>query len=228
MENLKLESFFDLSNFKHAKIFENCPFAWTAISKISPYLANYRFFNIEAEVPEGVYLIDKELISIGKGTVIEPGSYIKGPCIIGENCTIRHGAYIRGNFIAGDHSVIGHDTEVKNTIMLNHAHAAHFAYLGDCIVGNKVNLGAGTKCANLKLDGSKIDLIFKDIKIPTELRKFGAIIGDGCQVGCNSVTNPGTVLGKNVMCYPCTNLGGYVPPNSLVKPNTKNIITSRN
>lgn len=228
MENLKLESFFDLSKFKHAEIFENCAFAWNAISKISSYLANYRHFNIEAEIPEGVYLIDRELISIGKGTVIEPGCYIKGPCIIGENCTIRHGAYIRGNFIAGDHSVIGHDTEVKNTIMLNHAHAAHFAYLGDSIVGNKVNLGAGTKCANLKLDGGKIDLMFKGTKISTELRKFGAIIGDGCQLGCNSVTNPGTVLGKNVMCYPCTNFGGYVAPNSLVKPNTKNIITSRN
>jgi len=224
MNNLKPEVFFDLSNFKHPKIFENCDFVWDAIAKIAPYLKAQKVFNIEVEIPEGVYLVNKEQISIGKGSVLEPGAYIKGPCIIGENCVIRHGAYIRGDFIAGDGCVIGHATEVKNTIMLNNAHAAHFAYLGDTILGMGVNLGAGTKCANLKLDGKKIDLLYDGEKIPTGLRKFGAIIGDGSQLGCNSVTNPGTILGKNVKCYPCTNFGGYISSNSVVKSGIKNIV----
>ena len=146
--------------------------------------------------PSRSFLINPELISIGKGTVIEPGAYIKGPCIIGENCTVRHGAYIRGDFIAGNNCVIGHDTEVKNCVMLNDARAGHFAYLGDTVVGNDVNLGAGTKCANLKLDGRPIIVHCEGTRIATGVKKFGAILGDGAQTGCNTVTNPGTLLEK--------------------------------
>jgi NDP-sugar pyrophosphorylase family protein len=227
MKNLNPANFFDLSNFKHAKIFDDCNYVWDAITKISEYLSSYKNFKIEVDVPDNAYLIDKESISIGKGTIIEPGAYIKGPCIIGDNCVVRHGAYIRGDFIAGDSCVIGHDTEVKSTIMLNYAHAAHFAYLGNSILGNNVNLGAGTKCANLKLDGEKINLLCDGLLIATGLRKLGSIIGDGCQLGCNSVTNPGTILEKNVFCYPCTNFGGFIPENSLVQPDTKVIIKKR-
>jgi NDP-sugar pyrophosphorylase family protein len=227
MKNLSSEKFFDLSNFKHAAIFNECRVVWDAIGKINSYLSEYKNFKIDVEIPAGAYLIDRELISIGKGTVIEPGAYIKGPCIIGENCVVRHGAYIRGDFIAGDYCVIGHATEVKSSIMLNHAHAAHFAYLGNSILGNHVNLGAGTKCANLKLDGKKINLLYDGNLIETGLRKFGSILGDGCQLGCNSVTNPGTIFEKNVFCYPCTNVGGYVLENSVVMAETKLIVKKR-
>lgn len=224
MKNLKPEYYFDLSKFEHASIFDSCEFVYDVLSKIEEYLAKYTAYKIEVEIPDGVFLVNKEQISIGKGSHIEPGSYIKGPCILGKNCTVRHGAYIRGNFIAGDDSVIGHDTEVKNSILLNNAHAAHFAYLGDSIIGNHVNLGAGTKCANLKLDGQIINLVIHGKTITTGLRKLGALIGDGSSLGCNTVTNPGTFLGKNVISYPCTNFGGFVESNSLVKPDTKNII----
>lgn len=223
MKNLTPDYFFDLSKFKHKQLFEDSPLVFHVLSKIENYLSGH-VFKIEVDVPLGVILVNEESISIGKGTVLEPGAYIKGPCIIGKNCTVRHGAYIRGNFISGDGCVIGHDTEVKNTIMLDGAHAAHFAYLGDTILGNGVNLGAGTKCANLKLDGKEIAVVFEGNLILTGLRKLGAIIGDGCQLGCNSVTNPGTFLGKNVKSYPCTNFGGFIDSNSLIKPNTKNII----
>lgn len=220
-------SFFNLSDFQHAALFSDCTYVWEALTKIKSYLNNYPLGNIEVEIPEGVHLVNPELISIGKGSVIEPGAYIKGPCILGENCTVRHGAYIRGDFIAGNGCVIGHDTEVKHAIFLNKTHAAHFAYVGDSILGNKVNLGAGTKCANLKFDQSEIDIRFDGHLYKTGLRKFGAIIGDETQIGCNAVSNPGTLLGKKVFCYPCTNFGGVIPSESTVKSKDKCVITKR-
>lgn len=224
MEKLKPTYFFDLSHYKHKELFEKCTCVWEALPKIQEYLKRSSLGQIDCFVPQGTFLVDADQISIGKGTVIEPGAYIKGPCIIGENCTIRHGAYIRGDFIAGDGCVIGHDTEVKGTIMLDHAHAAHFAYLGDCILGNHVNLGAGTKCANLRLDRKEITLSYAGKQVNTELRKCGAIIGDGSQLGCNSVTNPGTLIGQNVKSYPCVNFGGFIPSHAVVKPGAKAII----
>lgn len=208
---------FDLSEFKHAYIFHGCQYPWEVLPKIENYLKSKVLGKIEVGIPKEAHLLHPELISIGKGTVVEPGAYIKGPCIIGENCQIRQGAYIRGNVIVGDHCVIGHDTEVKNTIFLNRAQAAHFAYLGDSILGNYVNLGAGTKCANLRLDHGEISIILDGEKIQTKLKKFGAILGDETQLGCNSVTNPGTITGKKVFCYPCVNFGGIIPEEKTVK-----------
>jgi NDP-sugar pyrophosphorylase family protein len=180
---------------------------------------------IEAEIPAGAFLVNPELITIEAGAVIEPGCYIKGPCFIGAHSTVRHGAYIRGDVIVGQNSVVGHDSEVKNSILLDHCHAAHFAYVGDSILGNHVNLGAGTKCANLRLDNKPVILFDGQARIDTGLRKFGAVVGDGSQIGCNAVTNPGTLLGKHVFCYPCTNLGGIVPANSTVRSDTSLIIS---
>lgn len=224
MFELSATNFFDLNHFQHAALFKSEEYVWKALSEIETYLKAYPLGKIEVDVPEGVFLIDAHLISIGKGSKIEPGAYIKGPCILGEDCIIRHGAYIRGNLIAGDQCVIGHDTEVKSVIMFNKAVAAHFAYLGNSILGNGVNLGAGTKCANLKLDHQEIVLNVAGEMIRTGLRKFGAIIGDNCQTGCNSVLNPGTLMGKNSVCYPCVNFGGYVPANSLIKNQTEVLI----
>lgn len=227
MSNLLPSAFFDLSDYQHAALFSDCVFVWEALSKIKEYLQKYHARKIEIEIPQGVYLVNPELISIGKGSVLEPGAYIKGPCILGENSTVRHGAYIRGDLIAGKGCVIGHDTEVKHAIFLNGAHAAHFAYVGDSILGNKVNLGAGTKCANLKFDKSEIDIITEGHCYKTGLRKFGAIIGDGTQIGCNAVSNPGTLLGKEVYCYPCTNFGGVIDSKHIVKSKEKCIVVPR-
>lgn len=224
MNELTPSYFFDLSNFSHASLFDEKRYVWEALSKIKKYLSSFSLGKIEIKIPQGTYLIDPHLISIGKGSVVEPGAYIKGPCIIGENCTVRHGAYIRGDVITGNGCVIGHDTEIKGAILLNEAHAAHFAYVGDSILGNKVNLGAGVKCANLKLTEGSVSLRYKDKKIDTGLRKFGAIIGDRSKVGCNTVTNPGTLLGKDVKCYACINFGEFIPSNSIVKCNSKIVI----
>jgi UDP-N-acetylglucosamine diphosphorylase / glucose-1-phosphate thymidylyltransferase / UDP-N-acetylgalactosamine diphosphorylase / glucosamine-1-phosphate N-acetyltransferase / galactosamine-1-phosphate N-acetyltransferase len=212
--------FFDLDAFFHKSIFEDCSAVWETLPKIKPYLDKQRLGAIEIDIPKGVHIPDPKTVSIGKGSTIEPGAYIQGPCIIGDRCIIRHGAYIRGNVIAGNDCILGHSSEFKNTILLNEAHAAHFAYVGDTILGNRVNIGAGTICANLKLDRSSVGIFVNGSWIDTGLRKFGAIIGDGTQIGCNSVTNPGTLLGKDVLCYPCTNFGGVVPEGTTVKPET--------
>lgn len=217
--------FFDLSSFAHPRLFENADYAWIPLSRIEGYLKELQLGKIDGDVSPHAYLIKSELISIGEGSVVEPGAYIQGPCVIGKNCVVRHGAYIRGNFIAGDNCVIGHDSEVKNSIFLNGTHAAHFAYVGDSILGNRVNLGAGTKCANLRLNGETIFIHHDGKKIATGLRKFGAILGDGTQIGCNAVTNPGTLMGKSVNCYPCTNVGGVIASKSIVKPDIKITIT---
>ena len=217
MQELLPEYFFDLSQFRHKELFDGCELVWDALKRIKSHLADHSLGVIESEVPQTAFLVDSERISIGKGTIVEPGAYIKGPCIIGEDCVIRHGAYIRGDVITGDRCVIGHDTEVKHSIFLNKAQAAHFAYVGDSILGNGINLGAGTKLANLKLDGSHVFLRFQGEKIDTGLRKFGAILGDDCQLGCNSVTSPGTLMGKQGIGYPCVNVKGFVPARGRIK-----------
>lgn len=218
MKEFRPSNYFDLSQFSHAALFKSCQQVWEPLLHIKEYLCKQPLGQILGEVSDKAYLVKPEQIYIGKGTRIEPGAYIEGPCYIGENCVVRHGAYIRGNLITGNDCVIGHDTEVKNTILLNGTHAAHFAYLGDSILGNRVNLGAGTICANLKLDGSEVVIYSADQRFPTGYRKFGVIMGDDVQTGCNSVTNPGTIIGKGTICYPCTNFGGVIPAHSVIRP----------
>lgn len=227
MKDLIAESFFDLSSYQHAILFKNQSFVWNALGQIQNYLSSLKLGLIEAEIPEGSILVNPHLVSIGKGSIIEPGAYIKGPCIIGNNCTVRHGAYIRGDLITGDHCVIGHDTEIKNAILLDHVHAAHFAYVGDSILGNRVNLGAGTKCANLRFDKQPISVLYQGNKIETGLKKFGTILGDDVQTGCNVVANPGTIVGKSVYCAPLVNVKGVIPAHSNVKSNVEQIIEPR-
>lgn len=223
---LDFSYFFDLSDWPFPELFtQNTP-VWATLSRIEPFLKKIPLGKILGQVSPQAYLVNPHLISIGEGTVVEPGAYIQGPCLIGDHCTIRHGAYVRGNVITGNRCVIGHTTEVKNSLFLHDAHAAHFAYLGDSLLGNHVNLGAGTKCANLRLDRQEISVFYEGQRMATGLRKFGVILGDHTQTGCNSVTNPGTMMGKNSRCYPCTNLGGFIPSNSLVKSPVDLIITA--
>ncbi|MCB1181043.1 MAG: UDP-N-acetylglucosamine diphosphorylase [Chlamydiia bacterium] len=200
-----LNQVFDLSTFRYASLFEGITFPWEALERLKEFLKKLPLGEIKGKINSGVFLENPELISIGEETVVESGAYIRGPCIIGRNCQVRHGAYIRGHVLVGDTCVIGHSTEVKHSIFLNRAKAGHFSYVGDSILGNGVNLGAGTKCANLRFDGAKIIVHFNQTKIQTGLKKLGAIFGDESQTGCNSVTNPGAILEKGGVIYPCSN-----------------------
>lgn len=164
----------------------------------------------------GATLFDND-IELKPGSVIEPGALIKGPTIIGEYTDVRQGAYLRGGCLIGSCCVVGHTTEVKNTIMMPGAKAGHFAYLGDSVLGRDTNLGAGTKLANLKIRGSEVFVKLGEEKIPTGLRKFGAILGDETQTGCNSVTNPGAVVGPLSLIWPVASVrSGYHPPGSRI------------
>ena len=208
--------FFSLRRFAHQSLWKDDAPPWAALSILKNYLSQWSH-KIEIDLPPYVHLERPELISIGKGTIIEPGVYIQGPCIIGRDCIIRHGAYLRDSVICGDHCAIGHSAELKNSILLDSAAATHFVYVGDSILGNRVNLGAGVKCANLRLDRKEILAYFEGRKIKTGLKKWGAVIGDGCQIGCNSVLNPGTLMGQDSICPPLVSLGGYIPPRSRIK-----------
>ena len=214
-----LNDYFDISGFPFADIFDGVENAWEALSKIENYILSREVFSIDCEPAPGAWIENRETVSIGEGTVVENGATIIGPALIGKNCTVRQGAYIRGKLVAGDGCVIGHTTEVKNSIFMNGAKAAHFAYVGDSILGAGVNLGAGTKLANFKVDTGdrKVSIEAEGQRIATGLRKLGAILGDGVEIGCNSVTMPGTLVGRGTLVYPCAVLKGIIPAGVLVK-----------
>jgi len=226
MHCLHPDSFFELDLFEHGEIFDGCAYVWEALSKIKLYLEKKKLGKIAVSIPKTAHLVDSNLISIGEGTSVEAGAYIKGPCIIGKHCVIRQGAYLRGRVIAGDNCVLGHGSEFKNAILFNGAHAAHFAYVGDSILGNRVNLGAGTVCANLRLDKGVVEVLIRGERINTGLRKFGAIFGDDAQTGCNAASNPGALLGKGAFCYPCVNFGGFVSAATAVRQDVKVVYES--
>lgn len=209
------ETFFSINSFAHKALWKKGDPVWMPLHYIMDYLKG-QSFQIEIEVPDNVHLVNKELISIGEGTVIEPGVMIVGPCIIGKNCVLRHSAYLREGVILGDGCHIGHSTELKHSILLDQAAATHFVYVGDSILGTSVNLGAGVKCANLRLDRKEVTVWFEGKKWGTGLKKFGAIVGDRVQIGCNSVLNPGTLVGKESFAYPLTNIQGFIPMHSQI------------
>ena len=153
-------------------------------------------------------------VMIELGAIIEPSTHFIGPCFVGKGATIRHGAYIRENAWICSSALVGHCSEVKHSILLPGAKAPHFNYVGDSILGKAVNLGAGVKLSNLRNDGAEVFLRIGDAHRSSGLRKFGAILGDGCQLGCNAVTNPGTILGPNSTVWPNVTVTGVHGENS--------------
>jgi len=216
---------FDLSQCEHALLFDGCEFAWDALKKIKSYLAisvrpaHHHKSEGEAYIGPNVY--------IGEGTVVEYGAMIKGPAIIGRNCQIRHNAYIREDVIIGDNCVIGNSCEFKTVLLFNNANVPHFSYVGDSILGHKAHLGAGVKISNVKLVPGNITVEKDGIPFDTGLRKFGALVGDHAEVGCNSVLNPGSILGRGSVIYPNTFWRGILPANMIVKNRAKQDVTIR-
>ena len=206
---------FDLSQTAHAGIFDGCEYAWDAIKKLQVYLeANLRPGLYHR--CEGVACIAKRVF-IGEGTVVEDGAMIKGPAIIGRNCQIRHNAYIREHVIIGDGCVVGNSSEVKNSLLFNEASAPHFNYIGDSILGYRAHLGAGVKISNVKLVSENVTVDMNGVPFDTGLRKFGALLGDQTDIGCNAVLNPGSILGRGSILYANTNWRGILPANMIVK-----------
>lgn len=210
--------FFDLAGFPFKELFDGLAYPWEALAKIAAFIDGYGKYEILGEVSPGAF-IEGDKIAVGRGTTVEPGALIRGRVLIGENCEIRHGAYIRGDAIIGNNCVVGHTTEVKNSIFLNGAKAGHFAYIGDSILGGEVNLGAGTKLANLKFEDECCVKVSAGtvLNLDTGLRKMGAIIGDRSELGCNTVTTPGSLIGPDSLVYPNATVRGYLPAKHVLK-----------
>ena len=205
---------FDLTQTEHAAIFDGCHHAWEALKKIELYLARVARQNPPPRFP-GARIGDRVLI--GEGTVVEPGALIKGPAIIGKNCQIRHNAYLRENVIIGDDCVVGNSSELKNALIFNGAQVPHYNYIGDSILGHKAHLGAGAKISNVKLFPGNIEVEVDGGPRDTGLRKFGALMGDHAEAGCNAVLNPGSILGRSAVVYPNVFWRGILPANMIAK-----------
>jgi NDP-sugar pyrophosphorylase family protein len=206
---------FDLKQTEHAAIFDGCEFAWEALRKIKDYIGANLKPGLKNRC-DGEAFIGKDVF-IGEGTVIEDGVMIKGPAIIGKNSEIRHNAYIRDNVIIGDGCIIGNSTELKNALLFNNAVAPHFNYIGDSILGHKAHIGAGVILSNFKSLPGNIKVELNGKPFDTGLRKFGALLGDSAEVGCNSVLNPGSIIGRGSVVYPSTNWRGVLSANMIAK-----------
>ena len=206
---------FDLSRTMHADLFEGCEHAWEALPRLGEYIAS-RLRPGLLHRAMGESWID-ERVCIGEGTVVEAGVMIKGPAMIGRNCQIRHNAYFRGDVIVGDECVVGNSCELKHSVLFNNSQVPHYNYVGDSILGHKAHLGAGVKVSNIKLDGTNVTVDMDGEPHDTGLRKFGALIGDRTDIGCNTVLNPGSIIGRGCVLYPGINWRGILPANMIVK-----------
>lgn len=201
--------YLDLTATSHALLFDGVAQAWEVLPRIGPYLAAHLRPAMHGRCIGQPHIGEK--VFIGEGTIIEPGACILGPAWIGAGCQIRHGAYIRENAIIGDGVVVGNSTEIKNSVLFNGVQVPHYNYIGDSVLGAKVHLGAGVILSNFRLDGAAIMVRVAHEKFSTGLRKFGAIIGDGAEIGCHSVLNPGSIIGRQGRIYPATVWQGWLP-----------------
>ena len=216
MHPFSAAKYLDLSGSPHGALFSD-PDApvWSALPNIAAYLKENLHPAIHGEVSDQAFLGSP--IHIGEGSVVEPGATIKGPAWIGKNCTVRSGAYLRENVIVGDGCMLGNSSEFKNCLLFDDVDVPHFSYVGDSIMGRGSHLGAGVILSNVKLDCKEVQISHDGARIATGLRKFGAIIGDGTEIGCNSVISPGSILGRHCILYPGTHWNGVLEHSSIVK-----------
>ncbi|MCP5518901.1 MAG: UDP-N-acetylglucosamine diphosphorylase [Verrucomicrobiales bacterium] len=206
---------FDLDQTAHGALFADCEQAWEALKRIGDYLATHLVPGLHNHCNGVAWIGDR--VFIGEGTEVEDGAMIKGPAIIGRNCRIRHNAYIRENVVIGDGCLIGNASEVKNSVLFNECEVPHFNYVGDSILGHKAHLGAGVVISNLRVLPGNVTVELDGKPCDTGLRKFGALLGDHAQIGCNAVLNPGSILGRHAVVYPGVNWRGFLPANMIAK-----------
>ena len=212
MEECKIKNLYNLEETIAKKIFDGATYPWEVLSKIEDFI-----IELGNTLNEEEYEKKGENIWIAKSAKIAPTAYINGPAIIGKNAEIRHCAFIRGKAIVGEGAVVGNSTELKNVILFNKVQVPHYNYVGDSILGFKAHMGAGSITSNVKSDKKLITVKNETEKIETGLKKFGAMIGDEVEIGCGTVLNPGTVIGKKSNIYPLSSVRKVVPPNSIYK-----------
>lgn len=212
MENCKIKKLYNLEETIAKELLESVTYPWEALPKIENFI-----IEIGKKLDKNIYEEKEENIWIAKSAKVAPTAYIKGPAIIGENTEIRHCAFIRGKALVGNNCVVGNSTELKNVILFNNVQVPHYNYVGDSILGFKSHMGAGSITSNVKSDKKLVIVKEKEEKIETGLKKFGAMLGDNVEVGCNSVLNPGTVVGRKTNIYPLSCVRGVIPENSIYK-----------
>jgi len=218
MEQFLPLNFFFGRDFAHMSLFDPGQPVWHALADpLDRLFASWGPWDVRSELPPGVHVLGGP-VSIAEGCRIEPGAVLAGPLVIGPGCEIRTGAYVRGRVVLGRGCIVGAHSEVKSAIFLDGARAPHQNYVGDSILGAGVNLGAGTILSNVKNVGDEVTLRTADGLVHTGLRKFGAVLGDGCKTGCNTVLNPGTLMGPGSVTYPnATVRAGLYPARTLIK-----------
>ena len=221
MEECKIQNLYDLSQTIASSLFKDLTYPWEVLPKIKDFI-----ITLGNTLAPDVYEKRGENIWIAKSAKIAPTAYISGPVIIGEETEIRHCAFIRGNAIIGNNCVVGNSTELKNVVLFNNVQVPHYNYVGDSILGYRSHMGAGSITSNVKSDKTLVIVKNQVESIETGLKKFGAMLGDNVEVGCNSVLNPGTVIGRNSNIYPLSCVRGVVPENSIYK-NQNEIVTKK-
>lgn len=217
----KTQDIFDLEHTSARPLFEKTTYPWEALPLISAFIKE-----LGATLSAEHYDNPAENVWIAKSATVAPTASITGPCIISAGAEIRHCAYIRGNALVGENAVVGNSVELKNVILFDNVQVPHYNYVGDSILGYKAHMGAGSITSNVKSDRSLVVVKSGDEKIETSLKKFGAMLGDHVEVGCNSVLNPGTVIGRNTNIYPTSSVRGVIPENSIFKSDN-NIIKKK-
>lgn len=209
---LKISALLDLEHTNSAELFSGCEYAWEVLSQISDFIIK-RGKELSSDEYENV----GENIWIHKTAKVAPTASITGPCIIEAGAEIRHCAFIRGSAVVGEGAVVGNSTELKNVILFDKVQVPHYNYVGDSILGYRAHMGAGSITSNVKSDKKLVSIHTSDGDIETGRKKVGAILGDGVEVGCGSVLNPGTVIGRGARVYPLSSVRGFVPENCIYK-----------
>ena len=212
MEQFQIKNVYNLEETIAAPLFDGAVYPWELLPKIGAYI-----IELGGSLPADKYEKRGENIWIAKSAKVAPTAYMNGPCIIDEDAEIRHCAFIRGNAIVGKGAVVGNSTELKNVILFNKVQVPHYNYVGDSILGFKSHMGAGSITSNVKSDKTLVVVKSSYGNIETGLKKMGAMLGDNVEVGCNSVLNPGTVIGRNSNIYPTSMVRGYVEADSIYK-----------
>ena len=212
MVDCKITDLYNLEETMAKGIFNGCTYPWEVLPKIKDYI-----LELGNSLNQEEYDKIGENVWISKTAKVAPTAYIAGPAIIGNGTEIRHCAFIRGNAIVGNNCVVGNSTELKNVILFNNVQVPHYNYVGDSILGFHSHMGAGSITSNVKSDKTLVIVKNGEEKIETGLKKFGSMIGDNVEVGCGSILNPGSVIGRNSNIYPLSSVRGIIAPNSIYK-----------
>ena len=215
-DQITIAELYDLKETIAAELFEDAEYPWEVLPKIHDFI-----IELGKRLPGELYEEKGENIWIAKSAKIAPTACLNGPLIIDEEAEIRHCAFVRGNAIVGKGAVVGNSTELKNVVLFNKVQVPHYNYVGDSILGYKSHMGAGSITSNVKSDKTLVTVKGSEVCIETGLKKMGAMLGDHVEVGCNSVLNPGTVIGRESNVYPTSMVRGVVPPHSIYKSKTE-------